>query len=90
MLNYKCSLPGLIYYLFFRFYGRIATSCNDHDIETLMTIKEKAGGLSKLSVERVWMEIQKILVGNHVFHLFELMYELGVAQNIGEVILKHL
>lgn len=74
----------LLYYLLFRFYGRIAESSNNHDIETLTVIREKASGLGRISVERVWTEIKKILTGNHVFHIIKLMYDLGVAKHIGE------
>ena len=67
-----------------RFYGRIASKPNCHNSETLKAIKENALGLQKISVERVWMEMRRILVGNHAPHLVELMVELGVAKHIGK------
>lgn len=55
-----------------------------HDKDTLQAIQENAEGLRGVSVERVWSEIKKILVGNHAPHLIQLIYELGVAHCIGE------
>ena len=34
-------------------------------------------------MERVWVEMGKILTGNHAPHLVRAMYHLGVAKNIG-------
>ena len=69
---------------YFRFYGRIAVSEAGHDEETLEAIRELAGGLEGVSKERVWMEMGKILIGNHAPHLVRLMYELGVAKPISK------
>ena len=69
---------------YFRFYGRIAPTTEDHDIATLQTIRETADGLRGVSVERVWMEVKRILIGNHAPHLMKLMYDLNVANSIGE------
>ncbi|XP_054990748.1 CCA tRNA nucleotidyltransferase 1, mitochondrial [Sorex araneus] len=68
---------------YFRFYGRIADRPGDHDPETVAAIAENAKGLAGISGERIWVELKKILVGNHVNHLMHLIYDLGVAPHIG-------
>ncbi|XP_042308064.1 CCA tRNA nucleotidyltransferase 1, mitochondrial [Sceloporus undulatus] len=69
---------------YFRFYGRIAKKPGDHEPETLEAIKENSKGLAGISGERIWMELKKILVGKHANHLICLMYELDVANYIGQ------
>lgn len=73
---------------YFRFYGRIAPNVNNHEHETLVTIKEQASGLQNIAVERIWVEVSKILVGNYAPELLRLMYELDVAKNIGKKLLS--
>uniref|UniRef100_A0A8D0H4H4 tRNA nucleotidyl transferase 1 n=1 Tax=Sphenodon punctatus TaxID=8508 RepID=A0A8D0H4H4_SPHPU len=68
---------------YLRFYGRIAEKPGDHEPGTLEAIKENAKGLARISGERIWVELKKILTGNHVHHLVRLMYELHVARYIG-------
>ncbi|XP_040538168.1 CCA tRNA nucleotidyltransferase 1, mitochondrial isoform X1 [Gallus gallus] len=68
---------------YFRFYGRIAEKPGDHEPSTLQAIKDNAKGLAGISGERIWVELKKILIGNHVNHLVQLLYELDVAQYIG-------
>lgn len=68
---------------YFRFYGRIVDEPGDHDPETLEAIAENAKGLGGISGERIWVELKKILVGNHVNHLVHLIYDLDVAPYIG-------
>ncbi|KAF3828971.1 CCA tRNA nucleotidyltransferase 1, mitochondrial [Mirounga angustirostris] len=68
---------------YFRFYGRIVDKPGDHDPETLEAIAENAKGLAGISGERIWVELKKILVGNHVNHLIHLLYDLDVAPYIG-------
>ncbi|XP_062977690.1 CCA tRNA nucleotidyltransferase 1, mitochondrial [Elgaria multicarinata webbii] len=68
---------------YFRFYGKIAEKPGDHESKTLEAIKENAKGLAGISGERIWVELRKILIGQHVNHLIRLMYELGVAGYIG-------
>ena len=70
---------------YFRFYGRIVPTTDKHDSKTLETIRETAEGLRGVSVERVWMEVKRILIGNHAPHLMKLMYDLNVANCIGEL-----
>lgn len=76
-LNTPHSLP--------RFYGRVAEQPGEHDPDTLKAIRENANGLAAISGERIWVELKKMMVGNHAAHLLELMYELGLAQYIGEI-----
>ncbi|XP_007531703.1 CCA tRNA nucleotidyltransferase 1, mitochondrial [Erinaceus europaeus] len=68
---------------YFRFYGRIVDKPGDHDPETLDAIAENAKGLAGISGERIWVELKKILVGNHMNHLMHLIYDLNVAPYIG-------
>ncbi|XP_051562288.1 CCA tRNA nucleotidyltransferase 1, mitochondrial-like [Myxocyprinus asiaticus] len=68
---------------YFRFYGRVATEPEQHEPETLDAIRENANGLAGISGERIWVELKKMLVGNHAGHLLELIYKLGLAQYIG-------
>ncbi|XP_066208102.1 CCA tRNA nucleotidyltransferase 1, mitochondrial [Saccopteryx leptura] len=68
---------------YFRFYGRIVDKPGDHDPETLEAIAENASGLAGISGERIWVELKKILGGNHVNHLLHLIYDLDVAPYIG-------
>ena len=57
---------------------------NDHDPETLAAIRENGRGLAAISGERIWVELKKMVVGNHAAHLLELMYNLDLAQYIGK------
>ncbi|KAM6947392.1 CCA tRNA nucleotidyltransferase 1, mitochondrial isoform 1-T2 [Lycodopsis pacificus] len=68
---------------YFRFYGRVALEPGGHEAETLAAIKENGRGLAAISGERIWMELKKMVVGNHAAHLLELMYSLELAQYIG-------
>ncbi|XP_051996877.1 CCA tRNA nucleotidyltransferase 1, mitochondrial [Xyrauchen texanus] len=68
---------------YFRFYGRVAAEPKQHEPETLDAIRENANGLAGISGERIWVELKKMLVGNHAGHLLELIYELDLAQYIG-------
>ena len=68
---------------YFRFYGRIVDKPGDHDRETLEAIAENAKGLAGISGERIWVELKKILTGDHVNHLIHLIYDLDVASHIG-------
>lgn len=68
---------------YFRFYGRVALEPDDHEPETLAAIKENGRGLAGISGERIWVELKKMVAGNHAAHLLELIYTLEVAQYIG-------
>jgi len=66
---------------FFRFQGRMPTP--QWDKETLSKVAEKAEGLTGISGERVWMELTKILSGNHAEEILKMMDNTGVADAIG-------
>lgn len=68
---------------YFRFYGRVALEPDDHEPETLTAIKENGRGLAGISGERIWVELKKMVAGNHAAHLLELIYTLDLAQYIG-------
>ncbi len=61
----------------------LAPAVDCHDSDTLSAIRENVAGLRGVSIERVWSEVKKILVGSHAPHLVTLMYKLGVAHCIG-------
>ena len=75
---------------YFRFYGRIAVESDKHNQATLDIIRESTEGLRKIAVERIWVEIGKILTGNHAPSLLRCMYELGVSQCIGKYFVCYL
>ncbi|XP_037304359.2 CCA tRNA nucleotidyltransferase 1, mitochondrial [Pungitius pungitius] len=68
---------------YFRFYGRVALEPGAHKPETLAAIRENGRGLAAISGERIWVELKKMVVGNHAAHLLELLYRLDLAQYIG-------
>ncbi|XP_044156956.1 CCA tRNA nucleotidyltransferase 1, mitochondrial [Bufo gargarizans] len=68
---------------YLRFYGRISEKPGEHSLSTLDAIREHAPGLGGISGERIWVELKKILEGNHVNHMIQLIYQLGVAPHIG-------
>ncbi|XP_070701265.1 CCA tRNA nucleotidyltransferase 1, mitochondrial [Pempheris klunzingeri] len=68
---------------YFRFYGRVALELDDHEPDTLAAIKDNGRGLAAISGERIWVELKKMVVGNHAAHLLELMYSLDLAQYLG-------
>jgi tRNA nucleotidyltransferase (CCA-adding enzyme) len=72
-----------------RFYGRIAKDTNCYDQETLDAIKENVSGLSRISGERIWSELKKILEGNYAGDLIQTMLKVGVAEFIGNFLILH-
>lgn len=68
---------------YFRFYGRIAEISNNHDEETLTAIKTNINGLQKISGERIWMEVKKIMQGNFAKDLMLEMLNCGVGCYMG-------
>lgn len=68
---------------YFRFYGKVALEPDEHEPETLAAIKENGRGLAGISGERIWVELKKMVVGNHAAHLLELIHSLELAQYIG-------
>ncbi|XP_005110733.1 CCA tRNA nucleotidyltransferase 1, mitochondrial [Aplysia californica] len=68
---------------YFRFFGRLAKGPNDHEQVTVDAIKKNAGGLTRVSGERIWVEMRKILMGRMTASLLEKMIELGLGEHIG-------
>ncbi|XP_050354036.1 CCA tRNA nucleotidyltransferase 1, mitochondrial isoform X1 [Nymphalis io] len=68
---------------YFRFYGRIAESANNHDQHTIDVIKQNADGLTNVSGERIWMELKKTLQGNFSGDLLKKMLEVNIGPYIG-------
>jgi tRNA nucleotidyltransferase (CCA-adding enzyme) len=66
---------------YFRFQGRMDNPSFDPD--TIAQIKENADGLQKISGERIWSEVAKILTGSHVGEIMNVMRDTGVTDNIG-------
>lgn len=66
-----------------RFYGRIAEGPNNFDEKTIDSIKANIEGLQKISGERIWMELKKILQGNFRFDILAKMIECGARRYIG-------
>ena len=44
---------------------------------------ENAAGLDAVTGERIWMELKKILAGNHAVEILEQMVECGLSPHIG-------
>ncbi|XP_030376004.1 CCA tRNA nucleotidyltransferase 1, mitochondrial [Scaptodrosophila lebanonensis] len=68
---------------YFRFYGRIARDGSSHDATTLAAIAENAAGLARISGERIWTELQKIVVGNYARELVLEMHKCGLTEHCG-------
>jgi len=68
-----------------RFYGRIAQQAECHEEKTLEAIKANADGLLRISGERIWSELRKILEGNFAGDLMKVMLSLGIVPYIGKL-----
>lgn len=66
-----------------RFYGRIADNPDSHDEETLKAIQQNASGLEKISGERIWSELKRIVIGNFAAELMKKMLDVGLSPYIG-------
>ena len=66
---------------FFRFHGRIGNKSFDPQVEA--AIHKAAPGLSKISGERIWSEMSKIITGPNVAVELAEMNKLGILQIIG-------
>ena len=66
---------------YFRFQGRISNPV--WDTNTINAIRSNAKGLFKISAERVWMEMQKILTSPNVVEVLTWMGKTGVTEHIG-------
>lgn len=65
---------------FFRFQGRYGTG--EPDAEAMRAITQRVGLITRLSVERVWSELQRILTGPNAATLVAMMAEAGVLSVI--------
>ncbi|XP_062124676.1 CCA tRNA nucleotidyltransferase 1, mitochondrial isoform X2 [Drosophila sulfurigaster albostrigata] len=68
---------------YFRFYGRIVPVADTHDAVTLAAIKANAEGLARISGERIWAELQKIVAGNFGYELVLEMYKCDLTAHCG-------
>lgn len=68
---------------YFRFYGRIAREPDSHCPHVLESIRANTDGLDRISGERIWTELQKIIPGNFGGELLIKMVELGVGKHVG-------
>lgn len=68
---------------YFRFFGRIAKDAKNHDEATLAAVKDNAEGLARISGERIWMELKKIVVGNFGSELLLEMHRCKLFEHIG-------
>lgn len=76
--------PAIFFFPFsFRFYGRIAKEPDNHCPHILECIRNNADGLDRISGERIWMELQKIISGNFGGELLIKMVECGVGKHVG-------
>uniref|UniRef100_A0A6A7G3C1 CCA tRNA nucleotidyltransferase 1 n=2 Tax=Hirondellea gigas TaxID=1518452 RepID=A0A6A7G3C1_9CRUS len=68
---------------YYRFYGRIAKEPDAHMQHVIDAITSNADGLTRISGERIWMELQKIAVGNFAGELLEKMLECKLGPYMG-------
>ena len=66
---------------YFRFQGRLSTPTWDED--TLKAISSNTSGLAKVSSERIWQEMSKVLSGQNVANVLDHMTKTGVSKVIG-------
>jgi poly(A) polymerase len=66
----------------FRFVGRFAENL-DFSLDDVDAISANAAGLSRISVERVWSEMQRILAGPRPYGIVQLMGDTGVLDVLG-------
>lgn len=68
---------------YFRFCGRISSDPNIHEPDNEAAIRENMEGLSRISGERIWLELKQILSNRFAGPIFETMLRLGMAPYIG-------
>lgn len=68
---------------YFRFFGRISEKPDYHDEETIKAISDNVEGLARISGERIWLELSKILGGNYVSSIVQRLIEVGCGPYIG-------
>jgi tRNA nucleotidyltransferase (CCA-adding enzyme) len=68
---------------YFRFHARFG--CADkHDSQTLMTFKNNCEGLTRISGERIWSEIKRILIIKHCEDVIKVMFnDIGLGKYMG-------
>ncbi len=66
---------------YFRFQSKIANPVWDDD--TIKAIKTNVLGLRKISAERIWQEVSKMLMGSNLDSILTYMNQTGVAGAIG-------
>jgi tRNA nucleotidyltransferase (CCA-adding enzyme) len=66
---------------YFRFQSKLESP--SWDDETLNAIKDNAKGLTQVSVERIWQEMGKLLVGHSVIQTLSYMSATGVDNVVG-------
>jgi tRNA nucleotidyltransferase (CCA-adding enzyme) len=65
---------------FFRFLGRMPKP--QVDLTTMAKIGNNCAGLVNISGERIWSEMKKIMAGEHVDFILDLMIKTGVMESI--------
>lgn len=68
---------------YFRFYGKIAESPDNHEEATLKIIGNNTDGLQYVSGERIWVELKKLLQGNFAGSLLKIIIDVGIGKYIG-------
>ncbi|XP_043188117.1 CCA tRNA nucleotidyltransferase 1, mitochondrial-like isoform X1 [Amphibalanus amphitrite] len=68
---------------YFRFFGRLSGSADGHEAAALSAVRENAAGLARISGERIWSELKRILAGRYHRELMLTMLDLGVGPHIG-------
>ncbi|XP_014205866.1 CCA tRNA nucleotidyltransferase 1, mitochondrial [Copidosoma floridanum] len=68
---------------YFRFYGRIADTPDNHDEQTIQAIKDNVEGLQRISGERMWTEWNRILQGNFYKEMTTMLIDCGCAKYMG-------
>ncbi len=64
--------------------GCVLYMCSHSHISSSVSLCAKPFSVSGVSGERIWVELKKILIGNHAASLVQVMLERGMAQVIGE------
>ena len=81
------SVLYIIFLHLYRIYGCIAEQPDNHAEDSLRAIRENVAGLEKVSGERIWLELRKILEGRFAGDLMKTMISVGLSPYIGRLIL---
>lgn len=71
--------------IFFRFFARFTKNPRHHEPGLLETIEKNKDGLKGISGERIWMELNRILIGPHNEEVVFTMLNLGLAPHLGNL-----